>query len=53
MDKDYHNWSDDQLKEMIADHDCHRSPEDGCDCLLWKDELDKRAEINNREGKIL
>ena len=29
------------LKEMIADHDCKLSPEDGCECVWWKEELAK------------
>lgn len=34
----------DDLQKMIDNHDCDLGPDNGCDCLLWKNEKAKLLE---------
>jgi phage terminase small subunit len=37
-----------ELKEKIANHDCHLSQDSGCECVDWKLELKRAEETLNK-----
>ena len=39
-------YSTRQLQEMVDTHECTLSPEDGCDCILVRNEIDRREGID-------